>query len=194
MKTKQGFTLVELAITVAVGIVLLAVGIPVFSTLIANNRAAADSNALVTAFQLARSEAVKRGVPVAVCAGDGDKDNPTPAACSGTSDWTKGLLVRVPSSAETLRVWEVFKGDDESVGVTPFPAELNEVSFVADGSVGTGVCLKLTRKAGVGAVVRETHRWLAVDNTGRTRVVNKSKCDSVADPFGPCPAASCADE
>ena len=75
MKTKHGFTLIELMVTLAVAIVILAVGIPVFSTMIANNRAAADSNALVTALQFARSEAVKRSAQVRVCAGDGA---PTP--------------------------------------------------------------------------------------------------------------------
>ena len=49
MKKSYGFTLIELIVTLAAAIVILAVGIPVFSTMIANNRAAADSNALVTA-------------------------------------------------------------------------------------------------------------------------------------------------
>lgn len=191
MKTKHGFTLVELAITLAVAVVILAVGIPVFSTMIANNRAAADSNALVTAFQLARSEAVKRGEQVKVCAG-GD-GSPTPTACSGANDWAKGLLVRVTSSDETLRVWDVFKGADDLVDVTPKnPVDLTEVSFSADGSVSGGVCLQLTRKAEIGGVVRvQTQRWLAVDTTGRTRVVSKRDCDTVETPLGPCPASTC---
>ncbi len=173
MKTNNGFTLIELMVTLAVAIVVLSVGIPVFSTLIANNRAAADSNALVTALQYARSEAVKRGAPVRVCAGNGTNSAPTPTACSGDNNWARGLLVLAPDN-EILRVWDVFKGDDDDetkdrVDIVEIAVSRTEVAFAPDGTlVGGGrFCLQMDRSLAVGA---QAQRWLGVYTTGRTEV------------------------
>lgn len=92
MKSKQtGLTLVELMVTLAVAIILIAVGMPLFSGVVANNRAVAQANTFVAAFKLARSEAVKRATEVSVCAiADPAAD---PVVCGGNSDWANGLLV-----------------------------------------------------------------------------------------------------
>lgn len=66
MKTYSGFTLIELMITLVVVAILLAVGIPSFQTIFETNRLATQANELVTAVNLARSEAIKRGVNVTV--------------------------------------------------------------------------------------------------------------------------------
>ncbi len=179
MKTKHGFTLIELMVTIAVAIVIMAVGIPVFSTMIANNRAAADSNALVTALQFARSEAVKRSDSVRVCAGNGTNSAPTPTACSGDNNWARGLLVLAPGN-EVLRVWDLFKGDDDDaskdrVDIVEIASSATEVTFASDGSlVGGGrFCLQMDRSAAVGA---QAQRWLGVNTTGRTQV-SSTKAD-----------------
>jgi type IV fimbrial biogenesis protein FimT len=62
----SGFTLIELMIAVAVLGVLVAVGIPSFSKLIAENRMAGVTNEFTASLQLARSEAVRRGGTVSV--------------------------------------------------------------------------------------------------------------------------------
>ena len=58
----SGFTLVELMITLAIAGILVAVGIPSFNSTISSNRLTSYANELVTALNLARSEAVKRGM------------------------------------------------------------------------------------------------------------------------------------
>jgi len=68
MSSHAGLTLIELMVTLAVAIVLLAIGIPAFQGLASSNRASTQANGLVTALNLARSEAISRGIPVAVCA------------------------------------------------------------------------------------------------------------------------------
>ena len=87
MKNQNGLTLIEMMVTLAVAIILVAVGIPAFRSITANNRAVAQSNALVTALNLSRGEAVKRGAPVTICrAANG--------ACDDESnDWASGWLV-----------------------------------------------------------------------------------------------------
>lgn len=93
MKSKQkGLTLVELMVTLAVAIILLAVGMPLFSGVVANNRATSEANMFLAGFKLARSEAIKRAAQVSVCA----IDNPdaSPLVCGDDNgDWVNGLLV-----------------------------------------------------------------------------------------------------
>jgi type IV fimbrial biogenesis protein FimT len=62
----SGFTLIEVMITIAIAAILLGVAIPSFSEIIASNRLTTNVNELVTALNLARSEAIKRGQQVTV--------------------------------------------------------------------------------------------------------------------------------
>ena len=91
MSRQKGLTLVELMVTLAVAIILVAVGMPLFSGVAANNRAVTQANTFLTAFKLTRSEAIKRAAEVSVCA----VANPTasPIACGGNTDWVNGLMV-----------------------------------------------------------------------------------------------------
>lgn len=66
MKKITGFTLVELMVTLMVASILLAIGVPSFIDAIRRNRTISQANELVTALNLARSEAVKRGMQVSV--------------------------------------------------------------------------------------------------------------------------------
>ena len=87
MDKEPGFTLVELLITIVVATILLAVGVPAFQSFIKNNRVTAQANDLVSAIQLARSEALKRGVNTVVCASN------EPAKCTGKDTWSDGWIV-----------------------------------------------------------------------------------------------------
>lgn len=63
----RGFSLLELLCALLVGSVVLGLGGPALTSLALDGRRTADVNALITAFQLARSESAKRGLPVVVC-------------------------------------------------------------------------------------------------------------------------------
>jgi len=85
---ETGFTLVELIITLVVVSILLAAAVPQLEMFTKNNRLIGQTNDLVSAMQLARSEAVKRGINTVVCASADQVD------CSANAaDWVKGWLV-----------------------------------------------------------------------------------------------------
>lgn len=64
----NGFTLLELMVTIFVVAILISVGVPGFVRTIQTSRMASSTNDLVTSIHRARSEAVKRHVPVTLCA------------------------------------------------------------------------------------------------------------------------------
>ena len=62
-----GFTLVELAVTVAILAILIAIAVPSFTVVVNNNRLASQANALVGALQYARTESVRLNQRVVLC-------------------------------------------------------------------------------------------------------------------------------
>ncbi|WNK20603.1 GspH/FimT family pseudopilin [Halomonas piscis] len=60
MRRARGFTLIELLVALAVAILLITVAVPGFTGLLARQQVAADVNQIASAFQLARSEAIKQ--------------------------------------------------------------------------------------------------------------------------------------
>lgn len=125
MRRQHGLTLVELMVTLAVAIILVAVGMPLFNSVAANNRASAHTNMLVTALNLGRSEAVGRATTVTVCSSSTSPPGATPA-CGGAGDWGNGWFAFVDTgtlgtfnsgSDEYLRIWEP-SGNPPTVAVT----------------------------------------------------------------------------
>jgi type IV fimbrial biogenesis protein FimT len=70
LKPLRGFSLIELMITVSVLAILLGLGLPQFSQLIATQRQRTAASELFDSLAFARSEAVKRNADVTVSADD----------------------------------------------------------------------------------------------------------------------------
>jgi type IV fimbrial biogenesis protein FimT len=90
MKAQQrGFTLLEMMIAISLLAALLAFGLPNFRDFIRNARMAAAANDLLADMNLARSEAIKRRVPVTLC-----KSNSAGTACdtSTTSEFRRWIV------------------------------------------------------------------------------------------------------
>lgn len=85
----RGLTLIELLVTLAVLAVTLVMGAPSLQRLVHGNQLRAEAGRLVTAINLARSEAIIRNLPVSVC--------PSRMAATGSStcsgDYTGGWIV-----------------------------------------------------------------------------------------------------
>ena len=112
MKRFLGFTLIELMITLALAAIILSLGIPSFRNVIQNNRAATQSNELVAALGLARSEAVRRGANVRLC------PSTNQATCTGGNNWANGwiALVELPAGQPPIRVWRALAGGSTLTG------------------------------------------------------------------------------
>jgi len=74
-------------ITVAIAAILVILGIPAFNSTIKQNRLATQVNEIVTMFNLARSEAVKRGNTVSVCTTSDQ------ASCDDDATWAQGAII-----------------------------------------------------------------------------------------------------
>lgn len=108
----RGMTLIELMMAISVLAILLAVAIPGFRTISLQSQVTAAANDLVSALNLARSEALRRSGNVVVCTSS-DR-----ATCTG-SPWTAGWLVfadadgdgdlDVPGEA-LVQVWPALHG------------------------------------------------------------------------------------
>ena len=96
MDRHAGVTLLELLTVIAIGAVLAGIAIPSLDRGLLNARRAAAMESLVRAAWFARTEALRRGRPVILCAsGDG-------GGCAGEPDaWGGGWLV-APADAPTL--------------------------------------------------------------------------------------------
>jgi type IV fimbrial biogenesis protein FimT len=82
---ERGFTLVELLVAIAISAILLTIAVPSYRGARLNSQLRASANDLIGSINLARSEAIKRGTTVTLCA-SADGDN-----CGGA--WNEGWLV-----------------------------------------------------------------------------------------------------
>ena len=84
---RNGFTLIELIVTISILAILMTVAIPSFRSLIINNRIATQANDFVSDVSYARAEAVRRNLRVTVCqSNDG-------ATCAAVAIWQNGWIV-----------------------------------------------------------------------------------------------------
>ena len=94
----QGFTLVELIVTLTVAGILAAVAIPWMSSFIIRTRVSGNVNEFIAATMLARSEAIQRNGAVTICRSTGAETGSN-ACDTGASDWSSGWLVFVGTTA-----------------------------------------------------------------------------------------------
>ncbi len=83
-----GFTLVELMVVVAISAILVSMAVPMFTDYVARQAINAQVSALATSIRVARSESLKRSMPVTLCPSS-NPDAVVPS-CAGAADASRG--------------------------------------------------------------------------------------------------------
>ena len=105
---QAGFSLLELLITVAIISILAMVAAPSFQSMMENNQTLSLANQLISAFNYARSESVKRRKPVTVCA-----RNTLGNGCSSTDTFINGWIVYEGTTPPTSSTTNLIIGDTQ---------------------------------------------------------------------------------
>ncbi len=173
----NGFTLLELMVTIAIVAILGALAAPSFQAMIQANRSRTVSSEVMATLNLARSEAARRGQPVSVCrSSDGN-------SCSSTgTGWDSGWIAFVNEDAASEGA-TVTRDDGElllqarqdlptGVTVRPNGNFTNGITFLRTGLVwglGTGtfaICVNGELKKSQAILVIATRSVLATDSNG----------------------------
>ncbi len=167
----HGLTLVELLVSLVVLSITVALAVPSMAGLISGNRLRTHSSRLVTAINLARSEAILRNHPVSIC--------PSAMAATGraicSGDYTHGWLVF--ANADRDRIVDA-DNDEVIAAFAQIPAGYSLtnragtrsvadlITFYPDGSSRRNRTLLLCAPAG-----RNRQPWRVILNqVGRARV------------------------
>lgn len=162
----RGFSLYEMLMTLALVAILLGIGLPSFSGLVARNRMHTEINALFHAIHLARKESIMRHKVVSIC------PSPDGQSCEPGRDWSSG--------------WIMFENADRDEPPRRDPGEpLLQAHTVAENVRVTanrrGFTLRATvKRATNGTFVvcdvagRAAPRALVVSYTGRPRVATRT--------------------
>lgn len=136
-KTKNGgFTLLEVMVVVAIALTLTVIAVPSFQATMTRNRIAGQVSDFFTALQFTRTEAIKQGSSVSMCASrDQLKCNTTNA-----NAWQDGYIVftdinnngAIDSGDVILKVWLASTGTETAVASNSLSAfTFNRQGFAA---------------------------------------------------------------
>jgi type IV fimbrial biogenesis protein FimT len=185
-KSTSGFTLLELIVAISIAGILMAMAIPSFKDMIRNSRLTTYANEMVTSLNLARSEAVKRGVSVSV------RKSSSITGCTPTYWSTCGWNVFVDDGAGTaankdngvldtgeqiLRTYPALPTSFTLAGNNNF---VNFIRYQADGTSTTlGSFAICDNSDGNNLPEPYTSKLIIISQVGRIRMARDSNNDGV---------------
>lgn len=172
----SGFTLIEVLITIAVLVILLAIAMPQLGRLIHDQRVKGASADLHASLVFARSEAIKRSKFVAVCAKNAASND-----CQGSTNWSLGWLVFIDENGDGAvdnPATDILAKQDAIANVTFSGTDAN-VSYQRDGRMRASVAAFVVSSS-VDSSIKA--RCLNLDLSGRPNI----KLDSDSDATNGC--------
>lgn len=163
----KGFTLIELLVTLAIIAVVATIGLPTFTQTVKNSRLTTNVNTLVTSFNFARSEAIKRGGCITVRRNLG----------AALAQWELGWRVFIDldcdgngidegDAADTvLRDYEAL-----SAGFTLRATGINRVTYQPSGISGASSFVLCENSDGNNLPEANTSRIVIINAVGRVRI------------------------
>jgi type IV fimbrial biogenesis protein FimT len=178
----QGFTLIELMITVVVLAILLALAAPSMGNLVRDQRVKTAVGDVYVALAFARSEAIKRNVTVGVCSHNGS------SGCQNSADWaTYGWIVYldVDGNGYPGAVSDILKKQDPLPNLT-LTSTAAKIGYQGDGrlvlNMGGDSATGLTFAASIAGNTSVTARCVRLDLSGRPNI----KVDTNSNPADGC--------
>ncbi len=129
MHKQNGFSLIEVIVTMAIAAIVLTIGIPSFQSYIQNNRQTIAINELATALQLARNSAISRRVAVTLCK---SPDGTDCATGDDSGDWSQGWIIFADTDGDNIL------DDDENI-LRVHGAIQGNVTLSGDGNTNDSV-------------------------------------------------------
>jgi type IV fimbrial biogenesis protein FimT len=169
---RRGFTLIECLVALAVVAVLLGVAALDFSRTLSRRALDVQASQFMSALRFARSESVKRGQRVVVCASDAAAPG-VRCQAKGRADWRSGWIVFTdpdgderPVPARLLRVQQAFARTGGIEGTR------SALTFTAAGfSVDAASHFRFRPPGGEGAVL------VCVSKQGKPRATREAVCE-----------------
>jgi len=158
MPKAAGFTIIELMFVVALIAVVLGIGAPALTTMVANNRISTVASDLLTDFTFARATAISRSQRVGICASNDQ------ATCNGSS-WQQGWMIYVDANSNnvfdvaTETIVRVHDALPSGLTVTATPPSL-DVVFRPSGPADAARSFLVCKTGFIG-------RTIAINATGR---------------------------
>ena len=170
-----GFTLIELMITIALGAIIMGIGVPSYQDFVVKNRIQTQASEIRSSLAMARVEAIRRGLRVRVCPGQN--------GCDGSANWHGG--------------WNSFVDRNSDNNIDPNETQLEVHIRLDGGSTLTGANNVIFRSDGTAVRARTLilctadgdarhRRRIAISSVGRVRVCGPPAAGEAACPIA-CP-------
>jgi type IV fimbrial biogenesis protein FimT len=172
----RGLTLLELVLVMGIVGILITIAIPSYQYVTSSNRVAGEVNALVGDLMFARSEAIKEGQSVVVCAASAGSTPTAPSCAASGSTWQGGWIVfSDPNSNQTIDAGDtVRKIQPAFTGTDTFTASssIYWISFNREGFASASSPLTATTLISLHTtpVVQATTRCLSINQVGMLTV------------------------
>ncbi|MCK5829671.1 MAG: GspH/FimT family pseudopilin [Methylococcales bacterium] len=157
----NGFTLIELMVTLAISGIVMSIGIPSFDQIIKNNRLTTNINELVISLNLARSEAVKRNQPVTI-------------RKSGL-EWEQGWTIFTDLDGDGIKesgdiLLRTYTALPDNFTLRSTPSYTNRITFRQSGKSVNGSFVLCENSDGNNIPEENSSRLMVVNNVGRVRM------------------------